>query len=70
MESSDEFKTIRFKAFEFENRPTDATYHALLARYQAASQALNEHPSPEAKTELAEAFLDLHRAFKAWEKEE
>jgi hypothetical protein len=69
MESIDELKTMRFKAFEFENRPEDATYHTQLTRYQAATQALNDQPSAEAKTEFGEAFLNLHRAFTAWKEE-
>jgi hypothetical protein len=69
MESFDELKTMRFKAFEFENRPEDATFHPQLVRYQAAVNASKEHPSAEAKSELARAFLDLNRAYKAWQEE-
>jgi hypothetical protein len=69
MESIDELKTMRFRAFEFESRPDGAPYHAQLARYQAAVQASKDHPSAEAKSELATAFLDLNRAYRAWQEE-
>jgi hypothetical protein len=69
MESIDELKTMRFKAFEFENRPSDTPYHAQLVRYEKATRALKDHPTAEAKTELAAAFLDRYRAFTAWKKE-
>jgi len=70
METIDELNTMRFKAFEFENRCSDATYHTQLARYQSAARALKEHPDAEARDEFTGAFLDLHRAFTAWKEEE
>jgi hypothetical protein len=67
MKNTDEFKSIRFKAFEFENRDPDAPYNRQLVRYKAAVIASKDQA--DARAELTQASLDLNRAFRAWQEE-
>jgi hypothetical protein len=69
MDSADELKTMRYKAFEFENRPESAPYHSQLARYEAAVLATKVRLDAATKSELAQAFLELRQAFVAWREE-
>jgi len=60
---------MRFRAFEFENCTPDSPYFNQLARYKAATVSLKDLGDAQSKSELVEAFLDLHRAFTAWKDE-
>jgi hypothetical protein len=69
MDSIDEFKSVRYKAFELENRAPGSIYRPQILRYEVASAAFKADPNSKTRSELATAFVELRRAFVAWQEE-